>query len=181
MAETYGSSRPNALSAARRILVGGVGKTELLHRLLSAGVQMNDAARDLFADERFQTAAVGTLVEVVEATVASLGFDGGATFGELAGEAARRRLALCPLELGPHFRLQYLDQPEGSAGRPPSRHRAPPGSITVASAPIADDHAVPKGFYLRRIEGIPWLRGYRSSPDHVYRPEDVFAFARPDA
>ena len=165
-------------SVTRRIRVDGVGKAELLARLEAAGVQMNDAARGLFADDRFETSAESAFVDVVELTVASLGFDGGATFGDLVERAARRGLALCPLELGPHFRLQYLDQPEGSAGRPPSRHRAPSGSITVASAPIADDDAVPKGFYLRRFDGVLWLRGYRASPDHVHRPEDVFAFAR---
>jgi hypothetical protein len=165
-------------AVTRRIRVGGVSKKELLARLESAGVQMNADARDLFADERFETSADGTIVDVAEVTVASLGFDDGATFGEFVERAARRALALCPLELGPHLRLQYLDQPEGSAGQPPSRHRAPHGSVTIASAPLSDDDTVPKGFYLRRIDGAPWLRGYRASPDHVYGPQDVFAFAR---
>lgn len=32
------------------------------------------------------------------------------------GGATAHRLQLCPLELGPHLRLRYLDQPEGSRG-----------------------------------------------------------------
>ena len=39
--------------------------------------------------------------------------------------SAERKLAPCPPELGPHLRLQELDQPEGAAGHPPSSHRGP--------------------------------------------------------
>ena len=55
---------------------------------------------------------------------------------------------------------------------------APPGSITVASAPLDDRDDTPKGFYLRRIESTLWLRGYRSWSGHRWSCEDVFAFVR---
>jgi hypothetical protein len=84
---------------------------------------------------------------------------------------------LCPLELGPHLRLQFTDQPEGSLGQPVSQNCAPPGSLTVASAPLAQDDETPKGFYLRRIEGVLWLRGYRSWPGHIWSPQDMFVFS----
>jgi len=54
-------------------------------------------------------------------------------------------LALCPLELAPHLRLQYPDQPEGSLGDPMTQHRAPPGSLIVASHELTSDDDVPKG------------------------------------
>jgi hypothetical protein len=75
--------------------------------------------------------------------------------------------------------LQYLDQPEGSIGHPPSQHRAPPGSLTVASREFDVDENVPKGFYLRRVEGVLWLRGYCSGPDHMWSGTDRFVFCRP--
>ncbi len=92
--------------------------------------------------------------------------------------ALERKLSLCPMELGPHFRLQYLDQPEGSIGHPVTQHRAPPGSITIASEPLEADHSFPKGFYLRRIEGTLWLRGYCCDDENIWDPEDRLAFCR---
>lgn len=47
----------------------------------------------------------------------------------------------------------YLDQPEGYSGHPIQQHRAPVGSITIASEILTEDEDFPKGFYLRRING----------------------------
>lgn len=162
---------------ARRVVrVGGVPKQELLSRLQKAGVQFNEAAESLFGDNRFVTSPDETLLEIVEVSVGELGLRDGADFEAIVERAAGNRLVLGPLELGPHLRLQFTDQPEGSKGKPSTSHRAPPGSITIASAPLADDDETPKGFYLRRIEGVLWLRGFRASSDHVYSADDVFVF-----
>ena len=162
----------------RLILIGGASKPELLYQLQLAGVRLNEAAEALFADERFTTLAAVSPIEIVELSVANTGLHSGATIAQIVEQAAAMGLSLCPLELGPHFRLQYTDQPEGFLGQPPSQHRAPPGSVTVASAPLGEDEDTPKGFYVRRIEGSLWLRGYRSWAGHVWSPEDVFVFAR---
>ncbi|WP_280151617.1 hypothetical protein [Piscinibacter sp. XHJ-5] len=163
---------------SRVIRVGGMAKAELLEKLRDAGVQLNEAARTLFADERFTTSEVSALIETVELSVADLGCGSGATLPQIIERAAGAGLSLCPLELAPHLRLQFMDQPEGFLGHPPSQNRAPPGAITVASEPVAQDDETPKGFYLRRIEGVLWLRGYRSWPGHVWSPEDRFVFAQ---
>lgn len=155
---------------------GGTPKEALLHRLHDSGVELNDLALGLFADARFTTLVVPAEVQVAEVSVASLGFPAGATFETLVERAAAAGLRLCPLELGPHLRLALLDQPEGATGRPPTRGCAPHGSITVASPPFDSNEEVPKGFYLRRIEGTLWLRGYRSWSGHLWSPGDVLAF-----
>jgi hypothetical protein len=178
MSATHTPVYPHGPWIKRLIRVGGVGKAELLSRLQRAGVRLNDAAQALFADDRFTTAPVSSLIEVAELSVANLGLPDGATIAPIVERAAGLGLVACPLELGPHLRLQYTDQPEGFLGQPPSRHRAPPGSVTIASAPLDDGEDTPKGFYLRRIEGALWLRGYRSWDGHVWSPEDVFVFAR---
>jgi hypothetical protein len=96
--------------------------------------------------------------------------------------AAALGLAPCPLEVGPDLRLAWLDQAEGSIGQPSRPHAAPIGSVTVVSTPIAPETDVPKGFYLRRIEGVAWLRGYVAPDDHVWAPDDHLLFvARADA
>lgn len=92
--------------------------------------------------------------------------------------AAERGFVLCPLELAAHLRLQFTDQPEGFLGHPPSTNRAPPGALTIAAHPLVADDGVPMGFYLRRIRGVLWLRGYRSPAEHVWSASDRFVFCR---
>jgi hypothetical protein len=118
------------------------------------------------------------MLETIECSVAELGLPRGGSFSQVLEQAIAEGLSVCPLELGPHLRLQFTDQAEGLVGYPPSRHRAPPGSVTVASAALADDEETPRGFYLRRMEGVLWLRGYRCGADHVWSPDDRFVFSR---
>lgn len=159
--------------------IGGLQKPELLLALRERGVHLNEAAEALFADARFTLLVERTLVDLVVISVGELGFAEGATYDELTARALELGWVECPLELGPHLRLQLLDQPEGSSGVAPTAHRAPPGSITIASKPLDSAEETPCGFYLRRIDGVLWLRGYRSWPGHVWSPEDVFVFCRP--
>lgn len=169
---------PNCSAVSRIVRIGGMSKPELLAEVLKNGIELNESARVLFANDNFTTSETMSLIETVEISVADLGCAQGAITAEMHERAAKLGLSLCPLELGPHLRLQFLDQPEGYQGFPPSQNRAPPGSITVASRQLTEDDAIPKGFYLRRISGVLWLRGYRSEPEHVYSPEDRFVFCR---
>jgi hypothetical protein len=172
---------PNCPSVSRIVRVGGMSKDELLAELRGRGIELNEAAQRLFGHDSFSTAKARSHLETVELSVADLGYPQGATMAQVQDRAVKVGLSLCPLELGPHLRLQFLDQPEGYDGFPPSQHRAPPGSITVASQQLAADDDIPKGFYLRRISGILWLRGYWSGPDHVWSPEDRLVFSRSPA
>ena len=167
------------MRVVRSIRIGGMGKAELLRELRERGVEFNEAGLKLFESDRFLTAEESGIITVAEVSVADLGYHQGATMRQLFESAALHGLEPCPLEVGPHFRLQYLDQPEGYWGYPPSQHRAPPGSVTIVSRPLSSDEDFPKGFYLRRIQGVLWLRGFRSGPDHIYSPEDRFAFFWP--
>lgn len=153
-------------------------KRELLRALREHNVRLNPAAEALFEDRRFVPLSRPTVVEVAFVSVADLGLRDGATYEQLTRRALDRGLVESPLELGPRLRVQFLDQPEGSADVPAMRNRAPPGSITVASAPLDESDETPKGFYLRRIDGVLWLRGYRSWPGHIWSPDDVFVFSR---
>ena len=152
-------------------------KQELIQELRKHNVLLNQAAEALFEDRRFTTLRQRKVIEITCLSVADLGFVEGATYQQLTARALESGLVECPLELGPHFRLQFLDQPEGSAGFPATKHRAPPGSITIASSPLDDCEETPKGFYLRRIDGVLWLRGYWSWSGNIWRPEDVLVFS----
>lgn len=160
----------------RSVRIGGIGRLELLTELQRNEIELNQAGLELFANDRFSTAAVTSILDTVDVTVAELGFPHGSTIDKICERAVLLGMSLCPLELGPHLRLQYRDQPEGHAVHPSSLHRAPTGSLTVASPRISEDDDVPKGFYLRRIDGVLWLRGYRSGPEHIWSREDHFVF-----
>src|SRR5262249_26290675 len=129
-------------------------------------------------ERRFTTVSQAKVIKIAFRSVAELGFAEGATYQQLTARAIELGLIEAPLELGPHLRLQFLNQPEGSVGAVTTQHRAPSGSITVASSPLDDSDQTPKGFYLRRIDGVLWLRGYWSWPGHMWSPEDVLVFSR---
>jgi hypothetical protein len=168
------SGRASIPAAVR---VGGVEKSELLQDLRAHGVQLNRAAEMLFQDRRFVPLGQSRVVELATVCVAELGFREGATYDQLIARALESGLVECPLELGPHLRIQFLDQPEGGpAAAAPGR--APAGSIAVASCPLDQGDETPWGFYLRRIDGVLWLRGYWSWGGHVWSPEDVLVFAQ---
>lgn len=144
--------------------------------LAQAGVWLNPLAEQLFSDTRFEVPARPRPFAVAAVQVGALGYARGATFEAIARSAARQGLQPCPLALAPWLRLQWPAQPEAPAGASTARHRAPPGAVTVASAPPPDAPDLPWGFYLRRVDGVPWLRGYRCWSGHVWAAEDVLVF-----
>lgn len=167
---------PDCPTVTRTIQVGGLTKSQLIHELQQHSILMNEYAERLFADDHFMTSDLPYSLKTVELTVRDLGLFEGATMARIFQRASELGLELCPLELGPHLRLQYLEQPEGYLGKPFQRNQAPYGSITVASEILTDDEDFPKGFYLRRIKDVLWLRGYIAGHQHVWDPDDHFIF-----
>lgn len=171
---------PECYCNRRLLSVGGVDKAGLLEMLEASGISLNNWAKILFESSRFKTASCQYRVTIVELSVGNLGFPDGAVIDDIFESAIRLGLRLCPLELGPHLRLEYTDQPEGHRGKPILEYQAPYGSVTIASEALTGDDDFPRGFYLRRIEDVFWLRGYRSGTDHVWSEDDRFIFLEED-
>jgi hypothetical protein len=169
---------PDCEIITRTVEVGGLTKSQLIQKLQQYSIMMNDYGERLLADDKFTTSDIKYSLRTVELTVGDLGFPDGATTDQIFKRASELGLELCPLELGPHIRLEYLDQPEGYSGNPLLQHQAPSGSITIASEIVTEDDDFPKGFYLRRINGVLWLRGYRADHLHVWNPNDHFIFCQ---
>jgi hypothetical protein len=169
---------PDFPSITRTIEVGGLTKSQLIKKMQQHAILMNEYGERLFADDKFTTSVIKYSLKIVELTVMELGFPDGATTAQLFKRASEYGLELCPLELGPHLRLEYLDQPEGFSGKTSQQNQAPSGSITIASEILSEDEYFPKGFYLRRINGVLWLRGYIADHLHVWKPEDHFIFVK---
>lgn len=173
-----GESSWQCSALCRTVRVGGLTKTELLQQLRSNAISLNAYAEQLFASDRFTVSAAPYALQTVELSVGDLGFPENGITSEVYKQARERGLELCPLELGPFLRLAYRDQPEGARGKPEWKQQAPYGSLTVASEPISDDDAFPKGFYLRCIEGVLWLRGYCCGPEDVWNSWDRLVFVK---
>jgi hypothetical protein len=117
-----------------------------LEELKGIGVEINELGFKLLSSESFKTSETRRSLVTVELTVRQLGYLHGARILELYGRATSLGLSLCPVVLGPFLRCQYLDQPEGFWGQPSSAHRSPPGSVTIASAPLTSDDVFQKDF-----------------------------------
>lgn len=167
---------PNCPTIQRRVEIGHFTKLQLIQKLNDHSVMMNAYANRIFTDDKFTTSDIAYSVNTVELTVRDIGFPEGANIIQIYKRAEEVGLYLCPLETGPYLRLQYLDQEEGYIGKPSFQHQAPYGSITIASKKLYEDDDFPKGFYLRKIDGVLWLRGYICGYDNVWTPDDHFIF-----
>lgn len=169
---------PDCPIISRTVEVGGLTKSQLIQKLQQSSILMNEYGERLLADDKFSTSDTKYSLQTVELTVRDLGFPDGANTTQVFKRASDLGLELCPLELGAYLRLEYLDQPEGNSGNPLQRHQAPSGSITIASEIITEEDDFPKGFYLRRINGVLWLRGYHADHLHVWNQDDHFIFCK---
>lgn len=173
------STYPDCTYITRRVNVGGFTKTQLLQKLHQSSILMNEYGEKLVKDENFITSSSKYSLNTIELTVMDLGFPNGATTAQLYERASELGLELGPLELGPHLRLQYLDQPEGDLGDNSQKNTAPSGSITIATNKLSKEEDSHQGFYLRKIKNELWLRGYTADYLHEWKPEDHFIFVKP--
>ena len=160
------------------VRVGGQSRPEVLRSLRDAGVQLNAHAETLLAHSAFDAAASRTL-RIVERTVEQLGFEHGGVQSQIFAAARQQGLELCPLVTGPYLRLAMMNQANApdsilSAGRGPT------GAIHIASEPVSEDVEYPKGFYLRVVDGQPWLRGYCCDDTYIWAPGQRLAFLLPE-
>ncbi len=72
------------------------------------------------------------------------------------GAARTPSVELCPPATAPCLRLAMTSQPSA------------PDSVLSASLSEDDEH--PKGCYLRVVDGVPWLWGFRCDDEHRWPP-----------
>lgn len=166
--EDFASAQPLS------VRVGGLSRPDLKQALALAGVQLNAHAETLLEDAAFDHTEAET-IEIVQCTVSELGLTRGGSLPRILVTARGRGFLPCPPVAGPYVRLAMPDQTT-ALDSVMSNGRAPTGAVTIASAPLRVGGDYPRGFYLRVVDGQPWLRGYRCSDDHLWSPDDRFAF-----
>jgi len=150
--------------------------TFLLWKAVSIGVHKNlgvliealkkfrvsDWALDILGKPAFTLAQTAESIDLCSATVKELTGKSSATTAEIF-DAIKRIGDLCPAEIGPALREQYLDQPNWEW-------------LHIAMEPICDSDGSLSMFGVGRVGGDLWLSAYFVRPSSVWADVDRFVF-----
>lgn len=148
----------------KEVIVGGVSRDGLIHRLVQSGVQWNDYAKILFEHRDFSPDGPVEKHQLVKVRPSDFGLVNPYSLESAVSLGSHLGLRPCPLSLAAFLRLEYLDQAEGPY-------------LTVASVRPASDENGPAGFYLRNFENSLWLRGYRAAGECDFPSDNEFVFS----
>lgn len=151
-------------------------KEQLPGILKEHNIFINSYAEELFKHKEFRTDSFPDEVQVVIASLEELGFQNGATLGEIFSSLPEHRLKPCHVNTGLFLRLAWKEQEQSADPVLTGTHRAPDKAVTVLSHALESDDAFPKGLYLRNVEGKLWLRGYVCDMAYRWSAGDLFAF-----
>ncbi len=126
---------------------------DLSKALKDNGFRIGDNAADLL--RKVVVLTTKTEIELVNVSVAELGFENSATRDEIYTRAHERGLDLVPADAGPQLRLQYTDQPTYEW-------------VVMAMEPMAGSSGSLSLFCVERSGTFPWLRARYSGPDHLW-------------
>jgi hypothetical protein len=132
-------------------------------------IAVGESADEILGRPAFTFAVAPTELDLVMLSVTELGFGPqGAALADIHERAIRIGLELCPEEVGPQLRLQYLTQPTGEflhvAMKPQRTYRGEPTDFTLANS----------GTRLA-------LLGGSARPDVVIPRNVKFVFVRPNS
>jgi hypothetical protein len=105
--------------------------------LETAHVHIGDSANEVLGRPTFAWSQTKIESDLVVVAVSDLGFgETGASLAQIYARAVRLGLELCPAEIAPYLRLQYLQQPVGEilqiAMRPVATYHGDPVDLAVA-------------------------------------------------
>jgi hypothetical protein len=126
--------------------------------LKGKNIYLSDWGKDILYKTKFSKES--QIYELVRFTVEQLGFSSGATTDQIYQKAQGFGLELCPAEVGPHFRLQYLGKEW----------------MLIAMKQIADRHGDPIVFSLYWYGGRLELDGSYALPGGRWDPDLGFVF-----
>jgi hypothetical protein len=144
-------------------IIGGKTKEKLRQELEEQKINVSGYAQEMIQSKYFTTQNNKEQITLVRLKVRDLGFTNGATTQEIYDKAKQLGLDLCPAEIGPNLRLQYIDQPLGEW-------------FFVAMEQIRDRGGFPNVFNLERDGDGLWLFDIWANPGYRWNPVDEFAF-----
>ena len=133
--------------------------------LKSHRFQIGDRGNDILGRPTFTMATKETEVDLVVVSVAELGFNYGASRGNIYQRAQELGLELCPAEVGPQLRLQYKDQPCGEW-------------LIIGMQPLTGSDGILCVFCVRHQDDGISLYGYGGHATSVWDSDSRWVFLR---
>ena len=153
---------PEGKIVRSRLDIGGKTKKELEDKMERQNIKIGGYTKSMFDNRDFTTAKKSEHADLVRLKVRDLNLDNPTT-ENIFKKAQELGLELCPAEVGPQYRLQYIDQPMNEW-------------LYIAMKQIADSGGRPRVFELGRGGDGLWLNDRWAAPEDVWAPNRQFAF-----
>jgi hypothetical protein len=157
------TSFPEGEIKRQKIEIGGKDVKTLENELKKNGINISNHANDIMKSKDFTTSEKQEEIETVRLKVSDLGFENGATTNEIYKRAEELGLELCPAEVGPQLRLQYVNQPMNEW-------------VFIGMKQIPARDGDPFVFDLERNEDGLWLNNNWADPEGGWSPGSEFIF-----
>jgi hypothetical protein len=155
---------PQKFEVWKTVKIGDLHNADAIRKAIKkSGMKINEWVDDILG--KIPLATSETDINLVVLSVADLGFNDGAKYGEICRRAKELGLELCPAEVGPQLRLQYGDQPRGW--------------LTISMNPVTDSDGDLILFYVERNAGDLWLYSDYGSSDKFWNSDYSFVFVLP--
>ena len=150
------SDEKTSFNVWKTIKLGTHKNADALRKALKkADFRISDWGNDILGKPAFTVASAEEEIQLVNLSVADLGFKEGATYKNICAKAKELGLELCPNEVGPQLRLQYKDQPKGEY-------------LRIAMEPITDSDGSLNIFNVEHDGDDLWLHGRIGDSDHFW-------------
>ena len=167
LAQTKTPADAAILPIWKTISLGTYANTSALYNALDeAAIHIGVTAEEALHRTAFAVSTQRSEVELVILSVAELGFAEPAPRGAVYNRARNLGYELCPAEVAPQLRLQYLNQRLGE-------------SIDIAMQPIQTYEGEPIGLTLANGGADLILVGAPASHESLVRPATRLVFIRP--
>jgi hypothetical protein len=152
----------------RRLTIGTYkGVNAIRDAFDAARMRIGDSADEILGRPAFPFSSSKTELDLVVLTAGDLGFaPGSITVAEIYRRALQLGLELCPAEIGPQLRLEYLNQPVGEF-------------LHIAMHPVATYHGDLVDLTVANGGAGLLLLGGDASPEIKFHSSVKFVFVRP--
>jgi hypothetical protein len=157
----------NKFQTWRTILIGTFMDVSVLKKtLLDSGFHIGSWADDVLEGSNFTLSHGERVVNLVRIAPQDFGFQNGAYRTDIYKRALEVGFELCPIEIGPQLRLQYIDQPKLE-------------SLQIAMEPQLDSKGHESEFRIVHGEdNFLWLAGDHRHPDDFWTGKEYFIFTK---
>lgn len=158
-----GTMKSGALCAKEILFAGGLISKAAQEVLF---LNVRHYPHDALGSRTFQVAKQLVEIDLALVSLAELDFHRRAPREQVHDRAIHLGLELCPAEVGPQLRLQYMDQP---------RHEA----LFIATRPLEAEGFSPQVLIVRHDDKGLWLDSGSDRSDMRYDPDSLWVFCRP--